>query len=202
MLRGGALIRVIAAILGIAATSAVGDSGSVAWAAKKRVGHCAKTSKSKTEARQGAKCRKRRTRTATDERTRADGRSGSTTTTTSTKTRPTTAMPMTTTPTTIPPMTTTPTTEASTATLVIVVYSDNAAPGSRGGPGGGRVTNEIFRVTRLGPAGEVLSSIETIEETLRLTPGEYQITLVLAPEYSAKATVGAGQEQKVTFVLP
>lgn len=110
------------------------------------------------------------------------------------------------TPTTTTPTTTTPAPEALSATLIIHVYGC-------GGPvmGCHHYEDLALLVTRLGPAGEALSSIELHPEshTVHVAPGEYEVAYLTEPggrpvtgfDRSARATVVAGQEQEIKLIM-
>jgi hypothetical protein len=92
--------------------------------------------------------------------------------------------------------------EALSATIIVHVY------GCSGPAGGCRYYEDLaLLITRLGPAGEALSSIELHPEshTVHVAPGEYEVAYLTKPGgrpvtgfgQSARATVVAGQELEI-----
>ena len=101
--------------------------------------------------------------------------------------------------------------ETLSATLTVHVYVE-------GGPDRGGVPacagtqcpseTQPLRISRLGPNGEVVSSVETAEHTIHVSPGTYEILAlgryvsgVDVGFTSTTEAVGAGQELEVTLKI-
>lgn len=201
------------AIFGVSANPAVSDSASGA----KHQPQCAgKTAKSKAkDLKRRAKCKK--ARKGTHKKTLVVRHSVSPaapqpvppTVMTPTDSTPTPSTPVVTTPTgsTPPPTAPTPTVpttpvpppEVPSATLLVKVYTvGGPAPGAEQPDEG-----QLIRVSRIGPGGETLSTIETHEHTILVVPGTYQIAALdgfgLIP--SETVVVGAYEERVVSLTL-
>lgn len=90
--------------------------------------------------------------------------------------------------------------EALSATLIVHVHGC-------GGPlGGCRYYEDLaLRITRLGPTGEALASIEPESHTVHVAPGVYEVAYLTErggrPVQSTRVTVIAGQEQEVRLTM-
>ncbi len=85
--------------------------------------------------------------------------------------------------------------------LVVHVIGNGGPP-----PGGPHsLESQPLRVSLLGPFGEITTSTETTEHTLKLAPGEYLIEVLDGKGGAAlketKATVSPAQEQEVTIEI-
>lgn len=92
---------------------------------------------------------------------------------------------------------------ASKATLIVHVYS---TVGSEVLPGEPSLVPDEYarvRITKLGHHGELLSSRRTMDRTLHVYPGLYEIALAVHTTYRGRrrVTLHAGQTREVTLTV-
>ena len=86
--------------------------------------------------------------------------------------------------------------EGLSATIILHFQAE----GSNGQEGFLGTAQEPLRVSRLGPKGEVLNSVETREDTLHVPPGRYEIALLdVGGSPPMMVTVKAGQVLEQTY---
>jgi hypothetical protein len=96
-----------------------------------------------------------------------------------------------------------PAPETLSATLIVHVYVGGGPPGDGcTGPPQCPSESQDLRISRLGPEGEIVRSVETHQHTIRLAPGRYELTAWTGSRGSSPSTqVTLSEHQKLDATL-